>query len=334
MAAVLTVALTMLGGGVGLYYATAGGKDPQAEKVKDPPTAPKAAKEKEPVRVDAEAKLETVRPKTAKEVQALLQKPSQFQQPLNGVPLKELLESLSDRFEVPIRIDSDAFNRMELYDAIKVYEQSVNLRVVRGMSVADTLREALAQVNPSGPQEQQIGRRVRLAYRIRDGQILIVPAYVPPYPTGVWVNEGPGNAMLPTNQITEQELGEPISLSVEDKPFIEVLEDLRRMTGANIVLDNRQKEQAKQTVSATFNDVRLLTVLRVLGDVCELKPVAMNNVFYVTSKENATRLQKEVDRERFGDPQLLQPSIGGSGLGGPIPAPTTEQPKEKKTKEE
>jgi RNA polymerase sigma factor (sigma-70 family) len=334
MAAVLTVALTMLGGGVGLYYATAGGKDPQAEHVKERPAAPKA-KEKEPVRVEAEAKLETVRSKTAKEVQALLQKPSHLDQPVNNVPLKDLLESLSDRFEVPIRIDSTAFARMKVPGAMAMYDQPVSLPIVRGMSLGDALHEALAQVSPAGPEAAGSGRVV--TYRVRDGQILIVPAYIPPYPlasTGGVGGGDPGMSVLPTDEIGAQIEGEPVSVSVEEKPFSEVLQELHRVTGANIVLDNRQKEKAREVVTATLNDVRLLTALRILGDMCDLKPVELNGVYYVTSRQNAERLQKEINRERFGEPPPPQPVFGGSGLGGPLPVPMTDPSPEKKTKQE
>lgn len=116
------------------------------------------------------------------------------------------------------------------------------------------------------------------------------------------------------------------------------------MTGANIVLDARAKEKAKLAITADMHDVRLLAALRVLCDMCELQPVFLNNIFYITSKENAERLQRELDRKRYGEP--YNPGLGGvdfglgglgGGLGGPAskpaPKPDEKKPDEKKPDE-
>ena len=112
----------------------------------------------------------------------------------------------------------------------------------------------------------------------------------------------------------EQIVGEPVSIAWEDKPFADAIKELRRLTGANIVLDARCKDEAKQAVAGTFDDTRLLTVLTVLADQCGLKPVAMNNVYYVTHPENADRLQKGINRDLFGEPDpppAAAPAAGG-----------------------
>src|SRR5262249_49931399 len=152
----------------------------------------------------------------------------------------------------------------------------------------------------------------------RNGQIVVVPAYLPTFAS---VGSGPpagGDAVtIPADQAMEQDEGEPITLTVDDKPFSDVLRDLRQSTGANIVLDARAKDKAKLAVSATLHDVRLMAALRVLGDMCELQPVALNNIFYVTTKENAEKLQKEIDRRRYGaEMPLGVGGLGGLGLGG------------------
>ena len=246
---------------------------------------------------------------------------------MDGMPLKDLLEFLSETYEVPIRIDLSAFARIGVQNATGMYEQPVKLPVVRGMSVSDVLRDALAQL----PTESGEGGRVSAAtFRIRDGQILIVPAFVTPFSS---VGSGPpaGNGgsgaeeiQIDAKTMLEQTEGDPISFSIDEKSFADVLKELRRMTGANIVLDARQKDKAKLTITAEMHDVRLLAGLRILCDMCELQPVSLNNIYYITSKENAERLQKELDRKHYGEAQLpLQyygglggPGLGGAGLGG------------------
>jgi hypothetical protein len=242
------------------------------------------------------------------QIQEILQQPSGFDKPVEAATFKEVLQLLSDRFDVPIRIDSPALARMVTdFKQNSLYERKVAIPVVRGLSVGGVLREALAQV---GAREDELSPKLPLALRIRDGQILIVLSYI-------------SSNLLPPEKITEQLEGEPVTLLIEEKPFAEVLEDLRRITGANIVLDMRTKEKAKERVSVQLVDVRLYTALRVLGDMCELKPVDLNGVYYITSRENALRLQREIDREHFGEASDVQPD----SMRQPGVTPKPEEPK-------
>jgi RNA polymerase sigma factor (sigma-70 family) len=333
--AAAAVLLATLGGtGLTVFYAKADGKPPAtAEKDKD--------KEKPKPKADAPPPSpgkDGVQPAADNDaVITMLKQPLGFDKEVE-FKFKELIELLHDRFKVPIRIDLAAFSRMGIPDALTLYEKQVSLPVVRGMSLGDALRDALSQLildnNPKTP----------LTIRVRNGQILIVPAYQPTFAS---VGNPPAGGVDAAVQITgeqmlEQEEGEPITLSVEDKPLTEVLRELRQSTGANIVLDTRAKDHAKVPISATLHDVRLMAALRVLGDMCELQPVALNNIFYVTTKENAEKLQKEIDRRRYG-PEFPPNALGlggfgglGGGLGNPFgagapaanPAPAPEQPKQ------
>jgi hypothetical protein len=340
--AALAVSLCLMGGAGTVYLAAQDGKAPAkvADKGKVPPPAadrepkepeapPDAPKSKPP----AASKTET-KPATSEEIHALLRKPAALKEPLDQMPLRELLEYITDRFNVPVRIDIAAFARVAYPNPIQMYEVPVKLPVVRGMSVGDVLRDALAQI-PSAGGEGGGGSPSPATFRIRDGQILIVPAFVTPF-SSVGSGPPPGGAedapVLDGKTMLEQTEGEPIALSVEEKPFSEVLKELRRMTGANIVLDARQKDKSKLAITADLHDVRLLAALRVLCDMCELQPVSLNNIYYITSKENAERLQKELDRKRWGEPYQLNPfgnGLGGIGIpsiGCPPTPPTKAQP--------
>lgn len=341
LVAALAVSLCLMGGAGTVYYAAQdgkGGKTPAKPADKGKEAAKAAEKEKPPAAVKTEPKPELPVP-PAEVIHAKLRKPAEMT-PLDQMPLKDLLEFLSDRFEVPIRIDLAAFARLGTgVNVTGLYDAPVKLPVVRGMSVGDVLNDALAQI-ASGGGDGTPG--ILCAYRIRDGQILIVPAFVTAYSS---VGSGPPAGgedpiSIPYTQLLQQTEGDPISLAVEEKSFSEVLKELRRMTGANIVLDARQKDKAKLTITAEMHDVRLLAGLRVLCDMCELQPVSLNNIYYITSKENAERLQKELDRKRYGEPAQFSPGLGGlgvglGGLGGVLPpaasnaapAPKAESPK-------
>jgi RNA polymerase sigma factor (sigma-70 family) len=291
-----------------VLLATAGGTGLTVFNAKaDGPAPPPAGKKPEKGKPDTTSKpllqtADSAEPAKGTDIFEMLKQPLDVDAEIQSMPLKQFLDLLQTKFSVPIRIDLAAFRRINR-DAVDLYEQPVRLPVVRGISLGDALRDALAQLG-------QEGGTGPTTFRIRNGQIAIVPAFRPSFfSVG---NGNPDEGMLvPTNEFIEQEEGEPITLSVEEKPFSEVLNELRKSTGANIVLDARQKDKAKLAVTATLYDVRLMAALRVLGDMCELQPVALNNVFYVTSKENAEKLQAEIDRRRFGD----RAASGATGPG-------------------
>lgn len=221
---------------------------------------------------------------------------------VNGIVFRELLAMLYDKHGLMARIDNSSFRRTidkeNVADANALYEQQIKIPVTRGMTVGDLLNEALAQL----PEKS--------AYRIRGGQVAIVPAYIPPVPPGVntdaALQHGP---FIPSIQLSEQLHGEPVSIVADGKTLTETVKELRKLTGANIVIDARFRDKAKVEVDGSFNDTRLLTVLQVLGDMADLKPVTLNNVYYLTDAKNAEKLQKQVNRELFGD----------SGAGSPPP---------------
>jgi hypothetical protein len=352
--------------GLGLYHAGAQErtKPPVAEKKAEPPrtadelpVAKPAADETAPPVIRDENAVRGVLARPAGELPDTL-------------TLKELFKDLHEKFGLVCRLDVAAFKRLgmgggalgagigsekfliaqvpaappdpEIGQILALYEHQIHLPVIRGLTVADLLTEAVTQL-PG-----------RCGYRIRDNQVLVGPAYIPPVVpgSGITPNEPP-TLQIEQRVLLEQIAGEPVSLAVEEKPFAEVTKELRKLTGANIVIDSRCKEGARQPVSGNFNDTRLLTVLQVLGDMCELKPVAMNNVYYLTTPENAAKLQKEIQKDLFGPPPQVVPAgyvtdgvhlyenpanlkpadVGGlgGGLGGVVPGPApTPKPVEKK----
>ena len=100
-------------------------------------------------------------------------------------------------------------------------------------------------------------------------------------------------------QVLEQTYGPPINLGVRNKPLSAVLDSLRDQTGANIVLGS--PDAANQPVTISLNDVRLRTALTVLADMSGLQSVALNNVYYLTTPENAARMEREAVRDLFGE---------------------------------
>ena len=86
---------------------------------------------------------------------------------------------------------------------------------------------------------------------------------------------------------------DPVFLTAKDKPFLDAVRELAGQTGASIVIDGRASEQAKKPVTAALYQAPLRSALRVLADMVELKVVAVDNILYVTTPENADKLAKE-----------------------------------------
>lgn len=84
------------------------------------------------------------------------------------------------------------------------------------------------------------------------------------------------------------------SLVFNNRPLTEVMAKLSECGATNILLDARFSAKTKKKVTATFvNHVTFETALRILTDMTDLSYVTVENVVYVTSRENAQRIKGE-----------------------------------------
>jgi RNA polymerase sigma-70 factor (ECF subfamily) len=140
-AALMVLAVGILGtGGISTYRALAGGA-PQAD------AAPVARPD---TKLDAAAVAKAVPQTNARELRKLLKSPAGLEQPIENATLRDALDLLSKKFDVPIRIDPGSFIRRGIVDRdmdpFKIYDAQVRLPVVRGMTLAEVLSDLLAQV--------------------------------------------------------------------------------------------------------------------------------------------------------------------------------------------
>jgi hypothetical protein len=71
------------------------------------------------------------------------------------------------------------------------------------------------------------------------------------------------------------------------------LEEVADAAGVNVVLDPRAEKQAAAVVSARLLNVSVESALEVLSDLAGLDVVRVENVFYVTTPENAEKFRKK-----------------------------------------
>ncbi|HET6576523.1 MAG TPA: RNA polymerase sigma factor [Fimbriiglobus sp.] len=280
--AVAGMSLALFGtAGLGLVSAPAGqekGKGkPTAEAKADPPKEPEEPKTPPP----AEPAPKRPVVYTEQQVRDALAQPSRIQN-LTTVPsFDALATAIQQQTGVFILIDYAAFKR--------VYEAAQDVRLgesklppigdTAGMTNLDLLNQAVAFFP------------VPSAVQVRGNKVVIVPAFQPAVP--------PSIEMRTTALLVEQTYGPPVHLGVRNKPLSAVLESLRDQTGANIVFG--VKDTAAEPVTLALDDVRLRTALTVLADMSGLRLVVIGNVYYITTPENAARMEKEADRDLFGE---------------------------------
>ena len=106
-------------------------------------------------------------------------------------------------------------------------------------------------------------------------------------------------------------------------PLAEALTELSRMAEFNVVLDMRVADKAKTPITARFLNTPLDTAVRFLTDMTDLGFVHLDNVLYVTTKENAAALEARLQKERELQIKEEKIPIGGrrQGVGRVLSAP-------------
>jgi RNA polymerase sigma factor (sigma-70 family) len=225
----------------------------------------------------------------------------------SGTPLKDALEFLSEACQATFVIDHEAFAKEGILDARNQLDEAhVQLRATKRTTLGQALRELLGQVCLNG--DPSTGH---VTFLVRDGNIVIVP-YNRVVPSD--------HEMYPNGAPVGRALREPVSVSVEERPLGEALRELADAAGANIIVDVRLKDKVKTPVTVILQHVPLETAVRLMADMADVKAVALDNVLYITAKENAEKLAKEQwDRVNGVGPGDPPPSgFGGLGaLGGP-----------------
>lgn len=81
--------------------------------------------------------------------------------------------------------------------------------------------------------------------------------------------------------------------TLENIPISEALRHLADQSGYNVVSDPRVADKIKTPVTAELNNVPVDTAVRLLANMVGLVVVRLENVFYVTTAENAKHLREE-----------------------------------------
>ncbi|HEY7312291.1 MAG TPA: sigma-70 family RNA polymerase sigma factor [Gemmataceae bacterium] len=214
--------------------------------------------------------------------------------------LNELLDSLSKRYGVTFRINEKAFKGVA--EVGKTEIATPNPIPEMRTSLATILRIILDRV-PAGDSD------VEAVFVVRKDHIEIT-----------------------TNSFLRKELGRhddvnplddaptPIPPLVwdayEEMPLARILPRLAEISDYNVVADPQAGKELQTKITAQLNNVPIDTALRLVVNMARLSVVRLDNVFYVTTPENAKRLREQAKNNAV------------EMLGGVVPAakPAPEKP--------
>jgi hypothetical protein len=188
--------------------------------------------------------------------------------------LQEALEHLSDRFDLAIDVNEEAFKAAGMDDVFRfVVAGERPLPKANNVRVERVLRKVLSRL------PVQSGA----TFLVRRGRIEVTTLAA---------------ARAEVLGDSDRELPPLVQAAFEKRPLEAALRELGEWTeDLNIVLDGRAADKAKTPVTARFTNAPIDTAVRLLADMAELKVVRMDNVLYVTSKENADRIRAEQDKD-------------------------------------
>jgi hypothetical protein len=181
-------------------------------------------------------------------------------------PLKDVLEFISDRFNLTLIVNDVAFKSLEP-PLENVGETHVKLPKMPHVNLYTVLRLVLSGIKGT--------------YIVREGFVEIL-----------------------TPEAVRELIKTPVHVTAKQQTLADVLEDLSEQTGANIVLDLRAEEKAQTLVTATLQDISLQNAVNVLSNMADLKSVVFDNVILVTTAENAEEMRREYFRGAMHDQTL------------------------------
>jgi hypothetical protein len=180
----------------------------------------------------------------------------------------ECLEQLAKRYNLSFDINARAFEKAHIEEIRKARTTAQQPLPEMHARLGTVLKKILSRVSPSA------------TYIVREGFIEITTVHAMRKEFFADRPHGP----LP-----------PLATGNFDKvPLETALKELTHF--GNIVLDTRATKEGQIPVTADLVNVPLDTAVRMLADTAELKVVPLDNVLYVTSKDNARLLMEEQEK--------------------------------------
>ncbi len=197
-----------------------------------------------------------------------------------NTPLREAIERIMvPKLGINFRIDDAAFEA-----TIQQKEIVDKIRVQAAPSPDTSPGEVLEQMLNRLKVEGNPGLEIQASFVVRNRAVIIVPT---------------SQAFVPMMALKQR-----VRVDFQKATLEQAIETLADMTGANIVLDGRLGElREKPGITLTLDHVALDTAIDLIADMIGVRAVAIDNVLYVTTPDNAKRWEKEQKR---GAPDAAQ----------------------------
>jgi RNA polymerase sigma factor (sigma-70 family) len=219
-------------------------------------------------------------PRTAAECATRLAQRVQFDglEPDPKLTLQEALDFLAAHFDLVFDVDEAAFKADGMKDVISVAVDERGWPKMPNVRLGSLLQTVLSRV-PA---------RSGTTFLLRDNFILVTTEAA----VRAQLGRDDKSPLLPLVHVVYVE-----------RPLEEALRELAVGTTYSVVIDDRAADPVKVEVTATLLNAPLDTAVRVLADMAGLQPVRLDNVFYVTTPENAARQQAEQSRQPAPEPK-------------------------------
>ncbi len=219
--------------------------------------------------------------------------------------LTDVLDDLAKRYNLIFRVNENAFKVDGIVEVGKTVMTDEKPMPPMNASLADILRTILACVPaPSGAtfllrkDHLEITTNTFVEWELgRENDVEKVPEI-----HAILVT-------LPENRLMWD--------AFKDTTIAEILEQIADGNDLNVVTDPRVAKQLQIKATAKFNNVPVETVLRLLLNMADVSMVKVDNVFYLTTEENAKRLREE--QAKINSDRLKRGAE-------PAPTPAPEKP--------
>jgi hypothetical protein len=104
-----------------------------------------------------------------------------------------------------------------------------------------------------------------------------------------------------------------VNAAFDKSPLEEAARELGNQAEFTVLVDSRAAEKAKTPVSARLLNTPLDTALRLLSDMADLRTVHLDNVLYITTRENANALEERLRQEKGPEDDNAPDAAPGTG---------------------
>jgi hypothetical protein len=184
--------------------------------------------------------------------------------------LSEVLDELAKQYDVTFNVNERAFEAEGLKDVLNtpVVTDGKPLPKLKNVAFAKVVQKILTRVP------------------VKSGAIYLVKTDSIEITTR--------RAALPDLCLDSSRRDLPLVHCEFDKlPLADALKEVADAADFEIILDARMAEGAKAPITASLDNVPVDTAVQLLADMADLKSVLIDNVLYVTLKENARTLEAE-----------------------------------------